>query len=61
MRIKILKGLERLLRIHVFIKQSLDLEERINIWAILIESLVFKHHKLTFEFSAIRGFQTLDH
>lgn len=48
--LKILKGPVRLLRIHVLIKQTLDLKESIDILAILIESLIFKHHKLSVEF-----------
>lgn len=55
--LKILKGPERLLRMHVLIKQTLDLKESVDILATLIESLVFKHHKLTVEFPSAQLFE----
>jgi hypothetical protein len=52
--LKILKGPERLLRINVLIKQTLDLKETIDILSAIIESLIFKHHKLTLEFPSVQ-------
>ena len=57
--LKILKGPERLLQINVLIKQTLDLKETIDILSALIESLIFKHHKLTIEFPSVQLFDFL--
>lgn len=57
--LKILKGPDRLMRIHIIISETIDLKASINILGMLVDSLIWKHHNLQMVFPADQLFDAI--